>query len=80
MDRKLLFNGKLYILKNSEAKKLLDVTHKYTPENSIFALDGFGITEVINKSYKSKSSLKRAIMQFESEGFKVYYKEQGKNG
>lgn len=54
---------------------LLDKIKNYAPVSSIYALEQFGITEVINKPYKSKSSLKRAIKQYKDKEFKVYYKE-----
>lgn len=75
MDKKILFNNKIYLLGDKETKLLLDMTRKYAPESSIFALEQFGVTEVINKSYKNKSSLKRAIKRFEDKGFNVHYKE-----
>ena len=75
MDIKVILNGKLYSMGQEEYKKLLKVILNYVPERTIYALEGFGMTEVVNKSYKNKSSLKRAIKSFERENIKVYYKE-----
>ena len=71
----VIINGNLYYIGHTEYEKLLDLINTYATERTIYALERFGLTEVVNKSYKTKQGLKKAIMGFESEGIKVYYKE-----
>ena len=72
---KVIINDKIYEMTRLDCKALLKAAKKLASECSIYALKAHGIVELTNKSYKSKSSLKRAIKRFEDEGFKVYYKE-----
>lgn len=72
---KVIVNDKIYEMTRSDCKSLLRATEKFAPECSIYAIKAHGIVELTNKSYKSKTCLKRAIKRFEDEGFKVYYKE-----
>lgn len=72
---KLIVNGNIYAMSSRELQLVLDRVIDYAPERTIYALEQFGITEVVNKSYKTKQGLKKAITRFESEGIKVYYKE-----
>lgn len=72
---KLIVNGNIYAMSSRELQLVLDRVIDYAPERTIYALKQFGITEVVNKSYKTKQGLKKAITRFESEGIKVYYKE-----
>lgn len=71
----VILNNKVYDMDGHTCKNLIKTIEKYALECSIYALEHKEIVEMVIKPYKSKSSLKRAIKQYENEGFKVYYKE-----
>lgn len=73
-SEKLIVNGNIYVMNSKELHLVLDKIANYVPERTIYALKHFGITEVINKSYKTEKGLKSAITRFENEGIKVYWK------
>lgn len=72
---KVIINGNLYSMGHKEYKKLMDKFNYYASERTIYALERFGVTEVVNMSYKTLQGLKKAIKRFEDENIKVYYKD-----
>lgn len=71
---KVIIKGVIYIISDEKCKLVLELGKKYAAEHTIYALETKEVVEMINKSYKSIQSLKRAITRFEDNGFKVYYK------
>ena len=71
----VIINGNLYYIGHTEYEKLLDLINTYASERTIYALEWFGVTEVVNMSYKTLQGLKKAIKRFEDENIKVYYKD-----
>lgn len=70
----VIVKGIIYIMEQEKCKEVLELGKKYATERTIYALETKEVVEMINKSYKSIQSLKRAITRFEDNGFKVYYK------
>lgn len=71
----VIINNTVYAMTQKQKDGIIDIAKKHSSNCSIYALEKDYITELTNKSYSVKSSLKRAVKQFENKGFKVYYKE-----
>lgn len=71
----VIIKNNVYAMTQKHKDAMMDIAKKYSSNCSIYALEKDYIIELTNKSYSAKSSLKRAVKQFESKGFKVYYKE-----
>jgi hypothetical protein len=71
----VIVKGIIYIMEQEKCKEVLRLGEKYATERTIYALERDEVIEMVNKSYKSERTLKKAIMRFMGYGFKVYYKK-----
>lgn len=70
---KVIVNNSVYGMKVRECKKLLEIAKRQVV-HGIYAIEKDGVCELKNEQYEDESTLKKAIKDYNNNGFKVYWK------
>ena len=75
---KLEVGNSVYEMKAEQLKAVLHVASKQVPFG-IYAVSKKGIATLLKETYSTNEELKRAVSDYATKGFKVYYNEHSRS-
>ena len=69
---RVLLNDHIYDMSRKQLNGVLKVAKKAV-KHGIYAVEKDGLAEMKKETYSNKAELEKAVAEYESKGFKVYY-------